>query len=188
MSLSPVHSCIHKSRATKAPSKHKWGSRTVFRATPKGERFQEQGLSEWIAAYDVSCHVMQNRNTSTSSQPQSEGTWSCCGQGPSSEAGGSPLYVSPSFVLVCAHAKHFVNILDCQGAVLWSNYCCATADSANFTSPLTKQCCYECTDYSCKHNCKDFLSSCVFLIILFDHTQKHHCLWKKCQIFHRPFL
>lgn len=59
------------------------------------------------------------------------------------EAGGSQFYVSPFFVLVCAHAKHLVNILDCQGAVLWSNYCCATAESANVVSPITKQCCYE---------------------------------------------
>lgn len=37
VSLSPTHSCIHKSQATKVLSNHKWGRGPVFRATPKGE-------------------------------------------------------------------------------------------------------------------------------------------------------
>lgn len=37
VSLSPAHSCIHKSRTTKTLTDHKWGTGTVFSATWKGK-------------------------------------------------------------------------------------------------------------------------------------------------------
>lgn len=78
-------------------------------------------------------------------------------------------HVIPFSVLICAQASYFVNILDCQHAVLWLNYCCTTADYVNVISPITKQYFYECTVL---RSSKNLWSCCMFPIMLVYHTQK----------------
>lgn len=117
-----------------------------------------------MAADDVSCHIMQNRNINTS---QLWREWNLIGLRTEGLDWARQKLIScqPFFVVICTRAKHLVNIQECQGALLWLKYCCATAYSANVISPLTEQTTGECTD---------FLSNCTFPIIIVDHTQKCH--------------